>query len=83
MKWLFFVAMPFVFVVCSDQQAGLVSDDLIPARIADVIDYGDDGVAVAAQGPGFAAGVDCYRSLRGMGVNGGDAGWGFSAAAFV
>jgi hypothetical protein len=32
MKWLFFVAMPFVFVVCSDQQAGLVSDDLIPAK---------------------------------------------------
>jgi hypothetical protein len=50
MKWLFFVAMPFVFVVCSDQQAGLVSDDLIPARIADVIDYGDDGVAVVLRG---------------------------------
>ena len=74
MKWLFFVAMSFVFVACSDEQAGLVSDDLIPARIAGVIDYGDDGGAVGAQGQGFAASVDCYRSLRGEGAKGGDAG---------
>ena len=50
MKWLFFVAMSFVFVACSDEQAGLVFDDLIPARIAGVIDYGDDGVAVVLRG---------------------------------
>ena len=50
MNWLFFVAMSFVYVACSDEQAGLVSDDLIPARIAGVIDYGDDGGAVVLRG---------------------------------
>ncbi|HIL09147.1 MAG TPA: bifunctional nuclease family protein [Candidatus Latescibacteria bacterium] len=50
MKRLFFVAASLVFVACSDEQAGLVSDDLIPARITDVIDYGADGVAVVLKG---------------------------------
>ena len=50
MKRLFLVAASIVFVACSDEQASLVSDDLIPARIADVIDYRDDGVAVVLKG---------------------------------
>lgn len=45
---LAFAAMSLI--ACSDDPAGLVSDDLIPARIVDVRDYGDDGVAVVLKG---------------------------------
>ena len=50
MLQLLFIFLALSLVACSDEQAGLVSDDLIPARIADVIDYGDDGVAVVLKG---------------------------------
>ena len=50
MKRLYLVTITLAFVACGGNKAGLVSDDLIPARIADVIDYGTDGVAILLRG---------------------------------
>lgn len=49
MSRLLLVVLVLFSVACGDDPAGLVSDDLIPARIINVRDLGD-GVAIALKG---------------------------------
>jgi bifunctional DNase/RNase len=46
-----FALLVLSLIGCGDDHAGLVPDDLIPARIADVRDLGD-GVAIVLKGEG-------------------------------
>ena len=50
MQQLFFTLLAFSLVACATEQDPLASTDLIPARIVDLRDYGENGVVVVLKG---------------------------------